>query len=171
MSPETFQNEVQIFWPAPRNNAYMGCAHEMRTSCGAWVAYLGRTHETHTWGIHMWNTFCLLHVFGLSLLRIGINSSGVIGPKIFSCTLDNSWAHFLMKDSPLAWRAFFRKLGSYKEISKIMKIGKNGYNLAIFGQNGSRFCTPVESSKNVDLLFVYPKILMPNETAGSHFVV
>ena len=51
-----------------------------------------------------------------------------------------------------------------------MKIGKNGHNYPIFGQNGSRFCTPVEPSKNIKLLCLNQNNLMPSQTTGSHFV-
>ena len=66
--------------------------------------------------------------------------------------------------------------GIFKEIWLVLGNLKNhenwkkGHNLAIFNRNGSRFCTPVESSKNEKLSFFDPKNSMPNQTPGSHFV-
>ena len=59
--------------------------------------------------------------------------------------------------------------------AKFLNLGiwqkwKNGQNLAIFGQNGSRFCTPAESSQNGPLSFSDQKNLFTNQTAGGHFV-
>ena len=58
--------------------------------------------------------------------------------------------------------------GNFQEIRLILKKfknfenWKNGHNLVNFGKNGSRFCTPVDPSKNVKLLFFDPKNSMPN---------
>ena len=56
-----------------------------------------------------------------------------------------------------------------RNFCKMAKM-KNGQNLANFGQNGSRFCTPAESSQNRPLLFFDQKNLFTNKTAGGHFV-
>ena len=42
-----------------------------------------------------------------------------------------------------------RQIPNFQKMAKV----KNGQNLAIFGQNGSRFSTPAESSRNGPLLF------------------
>ena len=47
---------------------------------------------------------------------------------------------------------------------------KNCQNLAIFGQNSSRFCTPAESSLNGPLSFSDQKNLIANKTADGHFI-
>ena len=46
---------------------------------------------------------------------------------------------------------------------------KNGHNMAIIGQNGSRFCTPAKSCHKGPLLFFDQKNLFTNTIAGVHF--
>ena len=69
-----------------------------------------------------------------------------------------------------------RNEGIFREIRLILRNPKNyenwknDHNLAIFGWNGSRFRTPVESFKNGKLLSFDPKNWMPNQTPGGLFV-